>query len=118
MRVLCMIPALGEPGGAQRTMSYLLAELVKRHCTTLLTLEASGAKPFFPLPEPLDQIRIDKLGGAGLTRLYRVASRFWAIRHEVWRLSPDIVISFMDTMNTAALISCAGLGIPVVVSER
>ena len=118
MRVLCMIPAMAGPGGAERTMSYLVAHLAERHAVTLLTLEGPDARPFYPLPASIEQIRIDALGGRGVKRLRRVLSRPLRIRREVVACSPDVVVSFMDTMNVTALISCLGLGLPVVVSER
>jgi GalNAc-alpha-(1->4)-GalNAc-alpha-(1->3)-diNAcBac-PP-undecaprenol alpha-1,4-N-acetyl-D-galactosaminyltransferase len=118
MRVLCMIPAMAGPGGAERTMSYLVAHLADRHAVALLTLERADAPSFYPLPDSVRQIRIDKLGGRGIKRIFRVLSRPLQIRRAVRALAPAVVVSFMDTMNVTALISCLGLGIPVVVSER
>ncbi len=118
MRVLCLIPAMAGPGGAERTMAYLLAHLAERHAVALLTLERPDVPSFYPLPEQIAQIRIDKLGGRGIKRLFRVLSRPLRIRREVRALAPDVVVSFMDTMNVTTLIGCLGLGIPIVVSER
>ena len=99
-------------------MSYLVAHLAKRHHVTLLTLEGLGVPSFYPLPDSLQQIRIDKLGGGGIRRLFRILSRPLRVRREVRTSTPDVVLSFMDTMNVTALVSCLGLGVPVVVSER
>jgi glycosyltransferase involved in cell wall biosynthesis len=99
-------------------MSYLVAHLAERHAVTLLTLEGPDARPFYPLPASIEQIRIDALGGRGVRWLWRVLSRHPRIRREVVAFSPDVIVSFMDTMNVTALISCLGLGLPVVVSER
>ena len=99
-------------------MSYLLAHLAKRYTVALLTLERPGTRSFYPLPESMKLIKIDKLGGRWGSRLFRVASRPYRIRREVQAAGADVVISFMDTMNVTALLSCFGLGIPVVVSER
>jgi glycosyltransferase involved in cell wall biosynthesis len=118
MRVLCIIPTMSGPGGAERTMSYLVVHLAERHDVTLLTLDRPDALSFYPLPDSLRQVRVDKLGGRGIRRLVRVLSRPFCVRREVRTLNPDIVVSFMDTMNVTVLISCLGLGIPVVVSER
>jgi len=118
MRVLCMIPTMAGPGGAERTMSYLVAHLAENHEVTLLTLDRSESSSFYPLPRSLRQVSIDKLGGRGIRRLWRIVSRPLRIRCEVRAVTPDIVISFMDTMNVTALIGCLRLGIPVVVSER
>ena len=49
MHVLCMIPTMAGPGGAERTMSYLVNDLVKRHAVTLLTLDGPDARSFYPL---------------------------------------------------------------------
>jgi glycosyltransferase involved in cell wall biosynthesis len=99
-------------------MSYLVGHLARRHHVILLTLERFGVPSFYSLPDSLQQIRIDKLGGGGIRRLFRVLSRPLRIRREVRASAPDVVVSFMDTMNVTALISCLGLGVPVVVSER
>jgi glycosyltransferase involved in cell wall biosynthesis len=118
MHVLCMIPTMAGPGGAERTMSYLVNDLVKRHAVTLLTLDAPGARSFYPLSGSLQQVRLNKLGGRGFGRLLRLLSRPIRIRREVRSRGPDIIVSFMDTMNVTAIMSCLGLGLPIVVSER
>ena len=118
MRVLCMIPAMAAPGGAERMMSYLVAHLAEHHDVSLLTLERPGTPSFYPLPKSIKRVEIDKLGGRWRRRLFRVASRPYRIRREVRAAKADVVISFMDTMNVTALLGCFGLGIPVVVSER
>jgi len=118
MRVLCMIPTMAGPGGAERTMSYLVAHLVEHHGVTLLTLDRPEASSFYPLPASLRRVSISKLGGRGIRRLWQIMSRPLRIRREVRTVTPDIVVSFMDTMNITALISCLWLGIPVVISER
>ena len=118
MRVLCMVPTMSGPGGAERIMSYLVAHLADRHDVTLLTLDRPDALSFYPLPDSVRHVGIDKLGGRGIRRLARVLSRPLRIRREMRAFDPDVVVSFMDTMNVTALISCVGLGVPVVVSER
>jgi glycosyltransferase involved in cell wall biosynthesis len=118
MRVLCMVPTMSGPGGAERIMSYLVAYLADRHDVTLLTLDRPDAPSFYPVPDSVRQVGVDKLDGRGIGRLVRVLSRPLRIRREMRAFDPDVVVSFMDTMNVTALISCVGLGVPVVVSER
>jgi glycosyltransferase involved in cell wall biosynthesis len=113
-----MIPAMAAPGGAERTMSYLVSHFAQRHEVTLLTLESPEAAAFWPLPSAVESVGIDKLGGKGLRRLARVLVRPGRIRQEIQARSPDVVVSFMDTMNVTALISCLRLDVPVIVSER
>jgi glycosyltransferase involved in cell wall biosynthesis len=118
MHVLCVIPTMASPGGAERTMSYLAAHWAQHHVVSLLTLESPDTPSFYPLPQSVRHIRMGKLGGRGTERLWRVLSRPELMRRQVRHLAPDVVISFMDTMNITVLIGCLGLGIPIVVSER
>lgn len=118
MRIICMIPTMSAPGGAERIMSYLVSYLAERHEVALLTLDQPGVPTFYSVPSTVRQIRLGKLGGEGVRRLLRVLSRPGRIRREVRASAPDVIISFMDTMNITVLLSCVGLGLPVVVSER
>jgi glycosyltransferase involved in cell wall biosynthesis len=99
-------------------MSHLATHLAKHHLVSLLTLENERTPSFYPLPPSAQHIRLDKLGGNGLERFRRVISRPGLVRRQVQRIAPDVIISFMDTMNITALISCLGLKIPIIVSER
>jgi len=117
MRVLCIIPTMG-PGGAERTMSHLLAHLAKDCSVSLLTFESADAVSFYPLPSSVAYKRGDKLGGSGLGRLSRILSRPGLIRQTVSNFAPDVIISFTDTTNITALLACSGRGVPIIVSER
>ena len=99
-------------------MSYLVSHLAQRHDVTLLTLESPDVASFWPLPSSVEPVGLDKLGGTGATRRVRVLARPGRIRQQVRARSPDVVVSFMDTMNVTALLSCLRLEVPVVVSER
>src|SRR6476646_633133 len=117
MRILCVIPSMA-PGGAERAMSYLVANLAKRHRVTLLTFERCDTASFYRLPQSVEYIRTDKLGGYGLQRIFRKLSRPKLLRETVRALAPHVIISFMDTTNITTLLGCLGLGVPIVVSER
>lgn len=117
MRILCVIPTMG-PGGAERAMSHLVSHLSKRHAVTLLTFEKPDTASFYPLPDTVEYLRIDTLGGHTLRRFVRILSRPKMIRQAVRTLGPNLVISFMDTTNIMTVVGCLGLGIPIVVSER
>jgi len=117
MRLLCIIPTMG-PGGAERTMSYLLSCLAKECAVTLLTFENRDAVSFYALPPSIDYIRADKLGGRPAQRALRILSRPHLIRKTTKAIAPDAIISFTDTTNITALLACARLGVPTIVSER
>ena len=99
-------------------MSYLVAYLAERHDVVLFTLDQPDMGSFYPLPHAVPSVCLDRLGGSGVRRVVRVLSRPSRIRREVRNRSPDVVLSFMDTMNVTAIIACLGLSVPVVVSER
>jgi len=99
-------------------MSYIVTHLAQRHDVALLTLERPGVASFYCLPDSVQLFQLGKLGSHGAGRLFRVLSRPWAIRRVVRAWPSDVILSFMDTMNVTALLSCVGLGIPIIVSER
>jgi glycosyltransferase involved in cell wall biosynthesis len=99
-------------------MSHLLTHLAARHTVTLLTFEKPDALAFYPVPDNVHCVRIDRLGGNFFQRLLRILSRPKLLRQSVRAFGPDVVISFMDTTNITVLVSCIGLSVPVVISER
>ncbi|MGE0449665.1 MAG: glycosyltransferase [Vicinamibacterales bacterium] len=117
MRLLCLIPAMG-PGGAERVMSRLVTHLAASHDVTLLTWESPDASSFYALPQSIRYVRADRLGGRGVRRALRVLSRPATIRRAIRRVAPDLIISFMNTMNVTALLGALGSRVPVIVSER
>jgi glycosyltransferase involved in cell wall biosynthesis len=119
MRVLCLIPAMGSAGGAQRVMAHVGSRFADRHEVTLMTWEAPRTPSFFALPASIEIIQSGLLGGKNIVhRAMLILARFGAIRRQVGRLRPDVVLSFMDTMNITAIIGCMGTGTPLVISER
>jgi GalNAc-alpha-(1->4)-GalNAc-alpha-(1->3)-diNAcBac-PP-undecaprenol alpha-1,4-N-acetyl-D-galactosaminyltransferase len=116
-RILCIIPTMG-PGGAERTMSYLLGRMAAECAVTLLTFENRDAVSFYSLPKSVEYVKAGKLGGSGLQRAFRILSRPHCIRRLAKAIRPDAIISFTDTTNITALLACAKLGIPTIISER
>lgn len=119
MKLLLMIYGLGA-GGAERVLTFIADELASRgHEVHLLTL-AGGEEDFF---DPGDRVRRIRLNVAANSRsaLDGAWANLWrirAIRHQLRALKPDAVISFTTMVNVLALAACAGMGMPVVVSER
>jgi glycosyltransferase involved in cell wall biosynthesis len=117
MRIVCIIPTM-RPGGAERSMSYLVAHLAKRHAVTLLTFDKGDKASFYPIPPSVEVLRTDRFGGHGVQRVSQIFSRAKLIHQTVKTLTPDVVVTFMVGINVTALVSCLGLGVPIVVSER
>jgi glycosyltransferase involved in cell wall biosynthesis len=106
------------PGGAERSMSYLVAHLAKCHAVTLLTFEKRDKASFYPIPTSVEVLRTDSFGGHGFQRVSQILSRAKLIQRTVKTLKPDVIVTFMVGINVTALVSCLGCGIPIVVSER
>lgn len=109
-----------RPGGAERAMSYLTNYFVESGSdVSLLTLASPDEEQFYLLNPALKQFRIGLLGGRdNWWRVARIFKRLFVIRRIVKKEKPDLVVSFMDTMNITVLISSIGLKTKVVVSER
>jgi glycosyltransferase involved in cell wall biosynthesis len=99
-------------------MSHLIAHLAKRHRVTLLTFERPDKASFYPVPTSVEHVRVDQLGGYGLQRVFQIMARARLMRRTVKTRTPDVVVTFMVGINVTALVSCLGLGVPIVVSER
>ncbi len=120
MKVTLVIYSLGS-GGAERVMS-ILANYWATHGwnVTLITLVDESQRPFYPL-DP--QITLKQLGLAGnSTSLPATVKTCWqriqALRVEIIASQPDIVISFMNTVNVLVLLAGWNLNIPIIVSEH
>lgn len=118
MRVTLVIFSLGA-GGAERVMTTLAnAWAEKGWDVHLLTLDA--CVPFFELHPSVAHQSLDLSGvsSSPFQGLLENARRIRVLRSAIKKTRPDVVISFMSTTNVITLIAVAGLGVPVIVSER
>jgi glycosyltransferase involved in cell wall biosynthesis len=108
-------------GGAARVAAHLSgawAEMGRK--VTILTGDDGQRPPHYPLHPSV----------AHLSLAWHATSRslldgFWAnlrrlarLRRAIRGLQPDLVVSFLDTINVRCLLATLGLGIPVLISER
>lgn len=111
------------PGGAERVIAQIANGLDARgHDVSLLTYDANGDPSFYPLKQGVRMIPL------GLNSLPRRPGAIWVIE-QIFRLlrglrqqirveRPDVLVAFITQTNIFALLACAGLRVPVVVSER
>jgi len=114
-----VIPTLG-PGGAERVMTLLAANLAARgHEVALLTLGPTGAD-FFAVDARVQRIGLGLMTDSPsmLHGLRANVQRVRALRRIVAGIKPHAVLSFMTSTNILTLLACAGLHTRVVVSER
>lgn len=119
MRLTAVIASLGA-GGAERVLSLLATAWAGRYDVTVLTWDAPGAAPFFPLsPRVRHQaLDLDAVSRSPLEGLVRNVSRLRRLRAAIRATAPDLVVSFVDRVNVLTLLATRGLDVPVVVSER
>ena len=120
MRIAFVIPNLGA-GGAERVASLLCNEWAAQgHAVTAITFDAAGAGGFYRLDESVALRQIDAVNRRA-NPVWRVAtnlrrrSRLSAILRA---LAPEVIVAFTTEANVVTLWAGAGLGVPVVVSER
>jgi glycosyltransferase involved in cell wall biosynthesis len=118
--IAIVLPGLGA-GGSEHVVSAIANHWVNDgHKVTLVTLEEKSAVPYYPI-DP--KVRIINLGlspqRASASRAALLAlNRILAFRRALREAAPDVVVSFLMRTNIMTLIAAAGLGVPVIVSER
>ena len=120
MKVTLVIYGLGG-GGAERVMSIVANYWVSQGWDVTLILLVSPTKPpFYPLD---DRIKLKSLGIAGnsanvLAAIGNNWQRVSVLRKEIMASTPDVVISFMNSVNVYTIAACAMLNIPTIVSDH
>ena len=119
LRITCVIGSL-QSGGAERSMVRLTEMLTGLgHQVTLLTL-APTAGDHFPVSDEVVRV-VAPPQVAQDCRWYNWGcwrKKFQALREAIEATRPQLVISYLDTLNIMVLLSMRGSRIPVVVSER
>src|SRR5690606_7825466 len=97
-------------GGAERVVSHMASHWAKKgHDVTVLTLE-SVERDFYPLNPAVQRICVGNVGtGPVFMAPWRLVQRVLHIRRAVKSVSPDVLLSFMVTMNILALLATRGL---------
>ena len=120
MQIVLVISSLG-PGGAQRNLVQIASKLAELgHSVTILTLTPSTEKPFYDLaPEiRLDEADFLRTHQPILYKIWEAVKLPFLIRRRISKLSPDIVVSFIDEVNIFCLLGTIGTGTPVIACER
>ena len=119
---VCICGSSLGAGGAEKVISLLANELVRRgHVVTILGTNASpGVEPFFELSADISYFpnRPPQVDHGIVEGIKNNCRRIKWIRRRLIALRPDIVVSFLTTVNVRALLANVRLRIPVIVCER
>ncbi|MFN7930692.1 MAG: glycosyltransferase family 4 protein [Blastocatellia bacterium] len=120
MRVAFVVPSM-RCGGAERILTVMANYWAEQGCKVMiLTLDSEKVTPFYSLSSKVLLRSLDVLGEskcifAGVTNNFR---RIFILRKLIRANRPAVVISFLLRTNVRVLLATAGLGVPVIVSER
>jgi glycosyltransferase involved in cell wall biosynthesis len=119
VRICCVVSSLGA-GGAERTVSLLANAWAARGRPIAIVTLTGVSGDAYALDHRVERIGLD-LERDSRSRVQAIVNnlrKVRGLRHAVASLAPDVVISFVDKCNVLTLVACAGLGVPVVVSEQ
>lgn len=112
-RITCVINSL-NPGGAERVMSVLCNEFVKRGIETTLIVRDDITSAY-----PIDErVKLIATSVKSKNKVLRNLKRNLLLRKTIKQSSPDVVVSFMTPMNLQVIFFTLGLHYPLVISER
>ena len=120
MRVIFTIPSLSA-GGAERVLTILANGWAAQGWDVgIISLNDNSCQSFYPLHRRIGWTRLGLLKEAAtpLVGLWNNLERLQALRATIRQGKPQVVISFIDTMNMLTLLATRGLKVPVVISER
>lgn len=120
MKMMFVLAGLGA-GGAERVVSLLSGELIRRgHDISVVSFDAPDAPIYHSFQPGVDIIRlaIPAGGGSFLRGVAASYRRTAALRHLYKQHRPNVVLSFLTKINVLSITASAGLQIPVIISER
>ena len=120
MRVTLIIYSLGG-GGAERVMSILANHWASSGWrVTLLTYDDGSVPPAYDLRKDVVR-RTLSIAGESMNLAQAIANsveRLAVLRRSIRDSDPEVVISFLVSVNVRTILACVGLGCPVIVSEH
>jgi len=106
-------------GGVEYFSINLANEMVRRgHKVSFFTWDEIGAKPFFPLDDQVNWVKLD-LGNPGFSATWSVRlKRFFQFRKNLKHASPDVILVFESGIFLVVRLFLLALAYRVVLAER
>jgi len=120
MKITLVIPSMGC-GGAERVMSIIANYWASRGEDTVLITFYSADSDFYTLDPRVKRVSLGFKYKKSLTTLAAIKNnyiRIRSLRKAIKETRPEVVLSFMDTMNVTTLIATLGLSLPIIISDR
>jgi glycosyltransferase involved in cell wall biosynthesis len=106
-------------GGAERIVATMAAYWAHaNHEVHVVTLRADESGPAYAFPPAVRIHRLQLVVEHNPVLDLRHIGRLWRLRRLLVSLRPAFVLSFIDKLNVAVLLSLSGTGIPVVATEH
>jgi glycosyltransferase involved in cell wall biosynthesis len=107
-------------GGAERVAAALSRNWVRDGREVVVVTMSSRATDLYDLAPGVGRVALDLLRPSRnlAEGALRSARRVAALRAELLRLRPEVIVSFIHRTNVLSIIAAMGTGIPVLVAER
>lgn len=119
MKIVILIHSMSS-GGAERVLANLANEWARRNWKVTIITFTPQILDFYKFNPGISRIALD-LAGESHNIIQGISAnlfRIFAVRREVSRLSPDIVLGFMNASSITAILACMKLNIPVIGTEH
>lgn len=118
-RITCVVNSL-SPGGAERAMNWLAGALSGAGCCVSLFTLAPADDDYYEMEQGVARAVAPRAVTAPCRwfNLRGFGRRLAALRESLLETRPDLVISFVDTLNIQVLLALYSSRVPVIVSER
>lgn len=120
-RNITLIISSMRSGGAERVMMKLANTFASAgHNVNLILFTPETEKPFYNIDKNVNVISLNCLSYNKSPIIYvkNIIYCLYILRKTIKKLSPDVIISFLESVNLATLIATFNLNIPVIISER
>lgn len=119
MRIMFVISDL-KSGGTQRVLSLVSKELIARKYEVCLVTLSGSASDFYEVDPRIKRIALNlQVASSGFfDAVYMSFKRICGLRRSYQDCRPDVVFSFLPSVNALAVLAAVALNIRLVVSER